>query len=446
MDCGENMSSFNDYWARLRERHRKNFEWKTKIENKEAILRMRQRELLRQLQRQRRSAGRAERKELTEKIKKIQGKLHDLHTQKHFYARGNGDMRQYYRHVRYTRPITLGINLLLWGTLFWLGGVSTGLKLVILFFALASTFGSLFELFFLLRVRDRILAPVENMKAGVDEIAKGNYDVVVKTGNYNEIDSLIEAFNKMALKLKEDEQLKAEYEENRKALIANISHDLKTPITSIQGYIEAILDRDDLSDEKKAKYLKIISGNAEYMNKLIDDLFLFSKLDLQKLDFNFEEISVRPFISDLMEELNLEFEEKGIDFEYHDGLVSGCNAMVDARRFHRIIRNIVDNAVKYGPGKSLVIKSGLFMQDGFFGVSITDNGPGIPEDKINHIFERFYRIDDERTKDFASTGLGLAIAKELVEAHGGKISASAARGRGTCFTILIPAQVCAKEG
>lgn len=330
------------------------------------------------------------------------------------------------------------VNLLLWVLLFIFGGVSFAFKVIILFFALASTLGNIFELTFLLRVKSRILIPVEELKKGVNEIANGNYDIKIEAKTPNEISTLVSAFNSMAQKLKEDEQVKMEYEENRKALIANISHDLKTPMTSIEGYIEALLERNDLSDEKKSRYLKIIAGNTDYMNRLIDDLFLFSKLDMQKLDFHFEKVSIRPFLNDMMEELGLDFEERDITFTYHDELCIDLEANLDAKRFHQVIRNITGNAVKYGPHEGLAINIRLYHENNYFCIDISDNGPGIPQEKLPYIFERFYRVDSERTKDFSGTGLGLAIAKELVEAHNGKISVTSKAGYGTCFTISIP--------
>lgn len=394
----------------------------------------------RNLMKEYRFADSETRKQIHENIQKIDEKMDTEVMQYHLHADSfrKSDLSQYYHHIRVTRPISMAINLLLWGLLFWLGGVSVALKIIILVFALTSTLGSVFELTFLLRVKNRILTPVEVLKKGVDEIAKGNYDVKVETKTPNEISTLISAFNGMAQKLREDEQVKMEYEENRKALIANISHDLKTPMTSIEGYVEALLERNDLSDEKKSRYLKIIAGNTDYMNRLIDDLFLFSRLDMQKLDFHFEKISIRPFLHDMMEELGLDFEERHISFSYRDELKEDLDACLDAKRFHQVIRNITGNAIKYGYQEDLVIHARLYRKENDFCIDISDNGPGIPVEKLPHIFKRFYRVDSERTKDFSGTGLGLAIAMELVEAHSGKISAASETGKGTCFTISIP--------
>lgn len=363
--------------------------------------------------------------------------------QSHLYADGyrRSDLSRYYRHIAFARPISMVFSLLLWGLLFWLAGASVTFQIIILLLAVVSTAGSAFELSFLSRIRNRILLPVEELERGVEEVARGNYDVSVEVSAPNEISALVVAFNGMADKLKEDEQTKARYEEGRKALIADVSHDLKTPMTSIGGYVEALLERNDLSEEKRRRYLRIIAGNTDYMDRLIDDLVLFSKLDVQKLDFHFERVDVRPFLRDMMEELGLDFEEQQILFSYHDELGEDVSASLDAKRFHQIIRNITGNAVKYGPQESLAIDVRLYREDANFCLDISDNGQGIPADKLPHVFERFYRVDSERTKSFSGTGLGLAIAKELTEAHGGRISVASEVGKGTCFTVSMPIAV-----
>jgi len=409
--------------------------------------RMESRARFKRLVREKRDLVREYRRASPEAKPRIHTKMQDIDEainaelmQSRLYADGyrKSDLSRYYRHIAFARPISMAFSLLLWGLLFWFAGASVTLQIIILLLAVVSTAGSAFELSFLRRVRNRILLPVEELERGVGEIARGNYDVSVEASAPNEICALVAAFNGMAGKLKEDEQTKAKYEEGRKALIADISHDLKTPMTSIGGYVEALLECDDLSEEKRRRYLRIIAGNTDYMDRLIDDLVLFSKLDVQKLDFHFERVDVRPFLRDMMEELGLDFEEQRILFSYHDELGEDASASLDAKRFHQIIRNITGNAVKYGAREGLAIDVRLYRKGASFCLDISDNGPGIPTDKLPHVFERFYRVDSERTKSFSGTGLGLAIAEELAEAHGGCISVASEVGKGTCFTVSMP--------
>ncbi|AOT70726.1 sensor histidine kinase [Geosporobacter ferrireducens] len=344
------------------------------------------------------------------------------------------DFHLYHRCLRWGRPLVFIFHLSILYLLFkWIGN-----QTVSIFFAVFISIKEIIHLSFLWRLENKIFKPMDQLKAAVDEIAKGNYNVKVEYEVTNEFGVLIHSFNKMAEQLQQSEKVKLAYEENRKTLIANISHDLKTPIASIQGYIEAIRDGFVESQEKVNKYLKIIHHNTIYMNKLIDDLFLFSKLDMEKLDFQYEDIEIRPYMEDLMEEFKFDLEERQIQFTYKDKVASKHYVRLDRKRIQQAIRNIIGNAVKYGNKENLAIEVGLLFQNDLVCIEIKDNGPGISTDKLPYIFNRFYRIDHERTKDFMSTGLGLAIAKELVEAHGGKITVSSIAEEGSCFTIMLP--------
>lgn len=343
------------------------------------------------------------------------------------------EFHRMHKSMRYFRPFGMLFTLLILFLLIKLAGF----KWIVIFIAALLFIKEIVQILFLVRLEKRVFRPIEALKNGVEEIARGNYDVTVKCDLNNEIGLLVASFNEMARKLGESERIKSEYEKNRKSLVVNISHDLKTPITSLQGYVEAILDG-DVPPENKEKYLRIIHRNIIYVNKLIDDLFLFSKLDLQKLDFHFENVPIRAFMGDLTEELGLELAERQVRLEYVDQMEKDLTVPLDRKRVHQAIRNIISNALKYGPEEGLVIRAGLSKQGESACIEISDNGPGIPADKLPHIFERFYRIDYERTKDLTGTGLGLAIARELVEAHGGKVTAASEEGKGTVFTITLP--------
>lgn len=360
-------------------------------------------------------------------------RLHDLHKHHH------GQFLRHYKYFRYFRPAAAVFTLIILYLLFsWVGFKGIGI-----FFAALIVIKEIIQFLFLLRLDKRIFQPMENLKLGLDEVAKGNYNVKVEYDKPNDLGLLIASFNEMTEKLYEGEKLQAEYEENRKALIANISHDLKTPITAIQGYIEALLEGTAKSSE--SKYLKTIHHNTVYVNKLIDDLFLFSKLDMQKLGLQYEDVQIRAFMDDLMEEYTFDFAERNIQFQYLVQLGHDDRVSLDGKRFYQAFNNIINNAVQHGPETNLSLQVKLYRQDGFICIDIKDNGPGIPEDKLPFIFDQFYRIETERPKDYASTGLGLAIAKELVEAHGGKITVSSINNEGTCFTIMLPI-LCDSEG
>jgi signal transduction histidine kinase len=365
--------------------------------------------------------------------------LRNLHDRLHQHHR---EFITYHRYFRYARPVVLLFNVVVLYLLFrW-----AGIKAIGIFFAVLIVFKELFMFVFLRRLERRIITPIQELRRGVDPIADGTDDVRVACRVPNDLGLLIDSFNEMAHKLQKAEQLMSEYEENRKSLIPNISHDLKTPIAAIQGYIEAVLEGQALPSEKRDKYLKIIYHNVSYLNHLIDDLFMFSKLDMQKLEFNFVTVPIRSYIADLMEEYQLELEGLNIPLLIYDTLTDDPQVRMDCRRMYQAINNIVRNAVGHGPDQGLSLRVALYRKDDMIALDIRDNGPGIPQDKLPHIFARFYRIDTERTKNFESTGLGLAITKELVQAHGGKVAVWSREGEGTCFTIMLPERSGVRDG
>lgn len=359
--------------------------------------------------------------------REFQRRTHRLH-------RKHSEIERYHKYNRQSRIFIVLFNLLLWFFIFRHFGIKSITVLLGVIFAV----GGMVQFLFHTRLEERIFNPISQLKLAVEEIAEGNYDVQVDSDVDNEINSLIESFNEMAQRLQRGERLKKVYEENRKTLVANISHDLKTPITSIQGYIETMLEEQDLSAEQAAKYHQIIYNNASYMNKLIDDLFLFSKLDLEKLELEMENISIRAYMEDLMEEFQFELEDRDVKFSYEDQLNEDHMLSMDRKRVHQVFKNVIGNAVKYGLEGHTQIKVSMYRQENFLCVDVEDNGPGISEDKLPYIFDRFYRVDYARTKDLMSTGLGLAIAKELMEAMKGKITVTSKENSGSCFTIKLP--------
>ncbi|MBJ6726707.1 sensor histidine kinase [Geomesophilobacter sediminis] len=367
----------------------------------------------------------------TQRCEELQARMRRIH--EHFHAHHH-EFQQYHRFFRYARPVILLFNLTMLYLLFsWAGFKAFGI-----FFAVLIAIKEIFQFVFLLRLEQRIMIPIEQLRQGVDQVARGNYDINLECRIPNDLGMLIAAFNEMALQLREGERVKAEYEENRKNLVANISHDLKTPITAIQGHIEALLDQPELAADRQEKYLKVIHNNAGYLNRLIDDLFLFSKLDMQKLDFRFQPMPIRNYLRDVMEEYQIEMEGRGIGFRYADLLPDQPQVLLDGKRLYQAINNIVANAKAHGRSRELSLQVRLYRRGAWIAIDIEDNGPGIPEDKLPHIFERFYRVDAERTKDLESTGLGLAITRELLQAHGGEVSVASGEGAGACFTLLLP--------
>ncbi len=359
-----------------------------------------------------------------------------FHKKMNEFYKENDEFKRYTRHVRYSRPIIIIFNIIIWVLIFKF----FGMKYLSIIFAIIISAGGILEFLFLITLEKRVFKPINELIKGVEEIANGNYEVKVEYEARNEVSMLATAFNDMAEKLYKAELLKTEYEDNRKALVANISHDLKTPITSIQGYVEVLMQTENIPEETMKKYHQTIYSNATYVNKLIDDLFLFSKLDMEKLDFQFEKLNVKAFMDDIMQEFEFELENRNVVFQYECSLKDTYYFNIDRNRMYQVLKNIIGNAVKYGDKDDLLLKVKVLIEGENACISIEDNGPGIAEDKLSHIFDRFYRVDSARTKDLISTGLGLSIAKELVEAHGGIIKVTSEENSGTCFTILLNAE------
>ncbi|MCX7748359.1 MAG: HAMP domain-containing histidine kinase [Clostridia bacterium] len=268
-----------------------------------------------------------------------------------------------------------------------------------------------------------ILKPLKHLEYGTVQIKDGNLNFKIPCQSRDEIGRVCIAFEEMRKKLKESIEMQLKYEEDRKELVSNISHDLKTPITSIKGYVIGILDGVADTPEKLEKYAKTIYHKASDIDKLIDDLFLFSKLDLKKVPFNFEPVNLQNFFSDCIDELSMEMPKKGIDLHFEPLNNPGIEVVIDKEKLKRVITNIADNAEKFMDKESKRLTIKLYEEPETVTVEIRDNGMGINQDELSHIFDRFYRADNSRNSSTGGTGLGLAIAKQIIEGHGGKIFA-----------------------
>ncbi|MEG6614218.1 HAMP domain-containing sensor histidine kinase [Pseudoclostridium thermosuccinogenes] len=281
-----------------------------------------------------------------------------------------------------------------------------------------------------------ILQPLARLKVSAGEISHGNLDYEVIVEGDDEIKELCGSFEQMRLKLKESVHTQMKYDENRKMLVSSISHDLKTPITSIKGYVEGIMDGVANTPEKLQKYLKTIYSKALQVDGMIDDLLLYSKLDLKQIPFNFEKTDIVKYFEDSIADNETELEKYNIKIELHNELKECRYVLIDRDRMRRVVVNIIDNARKYmnkAEGKIDII---LRETNSSIVVEIRDNGAGIPKAAISQVFDRFYRADASRSK-ISGSGLGLAIAKQIVEGHGGKIWARSHENQGTSIMISL---------
>ncbi|HIU02700.1 MAG TPA: HAMP domain-containing histidine kinase [Candidatus Onthocola gallistercoris] len=282
-----------------------------------------------------------------------------------------------------------------------------------------------------------IVQPLGKLKVAAENIKDGNLDFNVVTEAEDEIGELCTAFEEMRSKLKEQIDINMQYEKENKELISNISHDLKTPITAIKGYVEGIRDGVADTPEKMDKYIRTIYNKATDMDKLIDELFLYSKLDSNSLNYSFAKINVNDYFEDCADEISLDLESRNIIFSYHNYVDKDTIIIADPEQLKRVINNIVGNSVKYTGNKQGVISLRIKDEPEFIQVEIEDNGKGIAKNELPRIFERSYRTDASRNSSQGGSGLGLSIAKKIIEEHGGKIWARSTEGMGTtlCFVL-----------
>jgi signal transduction histidine kinase len=283
-----------------------------------------------------------------------------------------------------------------------------------------------------------IIRPLRELRIAARQIKEGDLDFQVKVAGRDEIGQLGIAFEEMRSQLQQSIRLQLQYEENRKELVSNISHDLKTPITAIRGYVDGILDGVADTPDKMDKYIRTVSNKTAEMDRLIEELFLYSKLDLKKQPFSFEAIPMRAFLDDWAEELRFELEKQDIKLEADIRLAREIEVLADRDQFKRVLSNVIQNSVKYMDNEHKRIRLQAESADDTMRLTIEDNGPGIEADALPYIFDRFYRAEQSRSADTGGSGLGLAIAKQIMEGHSGDIRAESELGQGTRVVLLLP--------
>lgn len=315
------------------------------------------------------------------------------------------------------------------------------------FFA-AVLLGLIINLIISYRVASHIVTPLGILNKASNEIARGNLDHAIEIPSEDEVGELCRSYETMRLQLKEAQRLSQSYEKNRKELIANISHDLKTPITSIRGYVQGIMEGVASTPEKESKYIRTIYSNAVQMDRLIDELFLFSKLDLKQLNFDFEAIDIEAFLHDCVEDKGYDLENKGISLSFNSAYKSRSPVWADRQRLQRVVNNIIINVEQHqDPHKhQATLEIVLSENDDEAIIEIRDNGQGISKENLPHIFERLYRGDPARTRQSKGSGLGLSIAKQIVEAHGGRIWAESEIDVGTSIFFTLKKTAYQKTG
>lgn len=280
------------------------------------------------------------------------------------------------------------------------------------------------------------IIPLKRLQKAADTIADGQLDFNIRTHGLDEIKDLSKSLESMRHELEESKQREQRLKDNHRHLIANMSHDLKTPITSIKGYVEAIIDGKGHSPERLDRYLKTIQSKTTYLDTMINDLFLFSQLDLGEYTLDQKVWESNEFIKIITEPIQLWIEDSGWTFEIKTPIPRTL-LYVDIHRLSQVIENVVQNSLKYAPSPgTFTIETDI--RNHYFAISLIDSGIGISEKALPFIFEPFYREDGSRSHKAGGSGLGLSICKKIIELHGGRVYAESEHGNGTKIVLMLP--------
>ena len=282
-----------------------------------------------------------------------------------------------------------------------------------------------------------IAAPLVKLRKATQNIKEGNLDFVLEVEGADEFSELCRDFEEMRRGLKESAEEKVVLDKENKELISNISHDLKTPITAVKGYVEGIMDGVADTPEKMDRYVRIIYNKTNEMDHLINELTFYSKIDTNRIPYVFSKLNVDDYFADCAEEVGLELETRGIQLFYANYVDKDVLVIADGEQIRRVIYNIVSNAIKYMDKEKGVIQIRVKDVGDFIQVEIEDNGKGIAAKDLPNIFDRFYRTDVSRNSSKGGSGIGLSIVRKILEDHGGKVWATSREGIGTIMYFVL---------
>lgn len=286
------------------------------------------------------------------------------------------------------------------------------------------------------RMTRKIARPLNELRTAANHVAHGDLDYQIHYDEINEFGTVCEAFNDMQVHLKASIEENVLQEQSRRELFAGISHDLRTPLTAIRGYVKGIQDGVANTPEKQAKYMDTILTKTHEMEKLVERLFLYSKLDIGSESFVFAPVAADAYLEGFIEVVRTDMAQKGLSLAFNPGADVGAEIKVDCDQMYRVFTNILDNSAKYKTSDSGKVTVSTQLSEDMYIVTFADDGPGVPDATLSRLFDTFYRADPARTATSRGSGLGLSIARKIVSAHGGHISA--ANGDGLIVTIALP--------
>jgi two-component system, OmpR family, phosphate regulon sensor histidine kinase PhoR len=226
-------------------------------------------------------------------------------------------------------------------------------------------------------------------------------------------------------------------ERTREEFVANVSHELRTPLSLIKGYTETLLDGAKDNPEVETKFLQTIQRNSERLQFLIEDLLTISELESGRLKMNLQSVRLRALVDRVIEDFKTQAESRHVELRNE---VPDLTARADSDRLQQVLGNLIGNAIKYGRSDGHVGVTGHLANGNSIELCVQDDGPGIPPESLERVFERFYRVDKARSREQGGTGLGLSIVKHIVQSHGGKVWAKSELGKGAAFYFTLPAK------
>lgn len=292
---------------------------------------------------------------------------------------------------------------------------------------------AVFTVTFLL-LQEKSLKYISRISDAMQNISEGDLNTSVEVEGDDEFSTMAANLNKMVEDLKDLMDREREAERTKNELITNVAHDLRTPLTSIIGYLELLSGPTDLPEEVKKKYINIAYVKTKRLEKLIEDLFGFTKLNYGKMSMHVASVDVVKLLSQLLEEFYPNFVDKNLSYEFQSNVPARV-ITADGNLLARVFDNLINNAIKYGAeGKRILVK--LNSDDEIVTVQVINYGYVIPADELPLIFNKFYRVEQSRSTNTGGTGLGLAIAKNIVDMHGGTIGVTSDLS-GTVFTVKL---------
>ena len=290
-----------------------------------------------------------------------------------------------------------------------------------------------FSVSFLL-LQSRSMRYISRISSAMREIAEGDLNITLDVEGDDEFADMAENLNNMVEELRQLMDRERESERTKNELITNVAHDLRTPLTSIIGYLELLSGPVKLNEEMQKKYLDITYKKSKRLQKLIEDLFGFTKLNYGKISMKVSKVDIVKLLSQMLEEFYPDFMEKNLAYELQSNVTAKV-ITADGNLLARLFDNLINNAIKYGSeGKKIIVK--VDATDTVVTVSVTNFGYVIPKEELPLLFEKFYRVEQSRSVNTGGTGLGLAIAKNIVDMHGGTIGVTSDLN-GTVFTVKL---------